>query len=1291
MTSPNIGTLEVEVRANFDRLVQQIETRLQAINKAQMIKLRVKLQEKTLDNLNKQLKSYTGINALTNEFQKAGNQIRGVFDNIGGLSRKLVILGGLLGPLTVGIGALSLAIVALGTGAAGALAAAPGLFAGLAASVFVFKTAMADAGTVLKDSLKPFGEIKKIISENFWAEAQGGAELFLNSAIGPLKEGFGLLSTAAGSFTSHLAGSLSRAFTPDVYAKFFGGLTSAFDILAKHGFTDALANILAKLAVFAADLFPRIAQGIADITVKFDAFLTKNPDFLINAWGTFVDIIKGFVAVAVGLFGIFQGIATAASAAGIGAGSFGEALKGIADKIKGPEFQGKLTAFFLDAKAGMSGLGEALGPLGSLFGSLAPIIGDFIRNSGQALGTFFGELFTAMNKPEVIGNIRKAFEVLPKVFENLTPVVGTLADDFGELLAFGATLADEFSKNLAAAIEALSPVISAILPSVEKLTKALGEFFRTKIKDLAPQFEAVGQAVKGLIDGVTMFVEALDTPVLKFIIGLITDFISTAIQGFANLAGGVLKVVAGLAQVLSGDFSGFAQIWDGIKSMIEGTFQLFITLFAPAKILGLVGRLFPAIGRLVTSGVTSVVGLIARGLEAIPGLGVALMRSLLERITGGAVAVGGAIISGIVRGAQALIGGFLVQVYDWIVGGVKSILGIASPSTVFAEIGGFLIQGLIQGVQALIGALVDIFMVPIEAIKLIFTTAFDFILVVGQLLWDGLSLYFNAWMAVITTGIAIVQAVVNAAWEVIKAAGMLLWDILKAAFEGWMVIISAGIIVVQAVVGAVWEAIKVAGELLWAVLSLAFEGWKLLISAGIAVVQAVVTAVWDTLKAAGELLWTVLTAAFNTWKALIEAGIAVVQAVVSAVWDALKKAGELLWTVLTNAFEGWKRITEAGIAVVKAVVTAVWDALKAAGELLWKVLTNVFNTWKGIVEAGIAVVKAVITAVWDALKAAGELLWTVLTNAFNTWKGIIEAGIAVVKAVITAVWDALKAAGSLLWDVLKQSFQGWKSIIESGIAAVKAVVDAVWNALKAAGSAVWTTIQNVFNGFKSAIEGGINALRGVIAGVWSAIQSAGSAIWAPISSAFNSMKGAISGGVSALQGAVTGAWNNIKSVGSGIWSGITGAFNSAKSALTGGVSAIKSAFTGAFEAIKSKVLAVFNTIKNSIPKISIPGLSKLPGFAGGVTNFRGGLAIVGERGPELVALPPGSDVFTNQKSKDMLRRRAAENTPTLLPAAAPAAPDPGRWDDVIAELRSLKKEVAATNDKYLVLSRQGAI
>ncbi len=81
---------------------------------------------------------------------------------------------------------------------------------------------------------------------------------------------------------------------------------------------------------------------------------------------------------------------------------------------------------------------------------------------------------------------------------------------------------------------------------------------------------------------------------------------------------------------------------------------------------------------------------------------------------------------------------------------------------------------------------------------------------------------------------------------------------------------------------------------------------------------------------------------------------------------------------------------------------------------------------------------------------------------------------------------------------------------------------------------------------------------------------------------------------------------------------------------------IKNSFNSAWNAIKTAASNVWNYIKNlfsqaitihiNIPTPSLPSLPHIPGFASGVTNFSGGLAMVGERGPELVHLPRGSSV-----------------------------------------------------------------
>jgi hypothetical protein len=100
-------------------------------------------------------------------------------------------------------------------------------------------------------------------------------------------------------------------------------------------------------------------------------------------------------------------------------------------------------------------------------------------------------------------------------------------------------------------------------------------------------------------------------------------------------------------------------------------------------------------------------------------------------------------------------------------------------------------------------------------------------------------------------------------------------------------------------------------------------------------------------------------------------------------------------------------------------------------------------------------------------------------------------------------------------------------------------------------------------------------------------------------------------------------------------------------------------------AIGKKIVALstlFKVLQNALkvnPAAALPiGISlivlgsvmknlKIPGFAEGVTNFRGGTALVGERGPELVNLPRGSDVIPNHALGGMGAGGAIQVTGTL--------------------------------------------
>lgn len=132
-----------------------------------------------------------------------------------------------------------------------------------------------------------------------------------------------------------------------------------------------------------------------------------------------------------------------------------------------------------------------------------------------------------------------------------------------------------------------------------------------------------------------------------------------------------------------------------------------------------------------------------------------------------------------------------------------------------------------------------------------------------------------------------------------------------------------------------------------------------------------------------------------------------------------------------------------------------------------------------------------------------------------------------------------------------------------------------------------------------------------------------------------------------LIGPVAGAIANIINR----WNSLTSFFRrvpgTIRSAMAGVTDAITSPFVRALNTVRgiaSSISGTFNSISNRASELGNRIRGAIPGFAGGVRNFSGGLAVVGERGPELVNLPKGSDVFSNDESRKMVSGGGASNS-----------------------------------------------
>jgi tape measure domain-containing protein len=233
------------------------------------------------------------------------------------------------------------------------------------------------------------------------------------------------------------------------------------------------------------------------------------------------------------------------------------------------------------------------------------------------------------------------------------------------------------------------------------------------------------------------------------------------------------------------------------------------------------------------------------------------------------------------------------------------------------------------------------------------------------------------------------------------------------------------------------------------------------------------------------------------------------------------------------------------------------------------------------------------------------IITSLLVPALISWT--VAAGAAAV-ATIAATWPiiAIGAAIGLLaylvvthWGTIKGAFQAGASFINS-----------TWQFIVNVFNSAWAAIRNIVASGMDFIRQHWQLITGIILGPMVAVLNIVISHINQIVSFFSSMVGRIGGAVSGITGVIVAP------------------FQSAFNIIKGGL---------------QSVLNDFNRVKHDIT--SAPGnvtsgvkglVNKIPGFADGVTNFSGGLALVGEQGPELVNLPRGSSVMNSKNTQNAL-------------------------------------------------------
>lgn len=277
-----------------------------------------------------------------------------------------------------------------------------------------------------------------------------------------------------------------------------------------------------------------------------------------------------------------------------------------------------------------------------------------------------------------------------------------------------------------------------------------------------------------------------------------------------------------------------------------------------------------------------------------------------------------------------------------------------------------------------------------------------------------------------------------------------------------------------------------------------------------------------------------------------------------------QRMGDTLNTNTGGKLESFKRKFEMATASIGGAVGPIGAALPAMGGLV--------TTMQGL--GGVTRIATIAQAAFNFVMGLNPVVLVVI------------AVIALVAAVVLAY----------------QKVDWFRAFVDTAFAAIKGAILGVWDSITAGFSAV-----------KDWIGSRIEAIVVIFAGLQARATAIVGGLWSSITGGITGARDWIGAKVEDVVGFVTGLPGRIGRAASGMWDSIS----------------------NGFKAVINFVIRGWNSLQFTIPGFKVGGVGfdevrvrvpQIPMLADGGNVTRDGLAIVGERGAEVVSLPRGASV-----------------------------------------------------------------
>ena len=549
---------------------------------------------------------------------------------------------------------------------------------------------------------KMVGMIKKVIA----AAAIGKALSASISEGAALEQSLGGIETLFKDSADKVKANAAKAYqTAGMSANDYMELTTSFSaslLSSLAGDTSKAADVADMAMVDMSDNANKMGTNMEDIKNAYQGFAKQNYTMLDNlklGYGGTQAEMERLLADAEKISGIKYDISSYAD---------------IVDAIHVVQTEMGITG--TTAEEAASTIQGSFGMMKSAWQNLVTGMADPDQDLGVLVGNFTDSVVIAGNN--LIPRIQ---ELLPRIVEATTSLIGTVSEQLPAILGTVLPSLVEGATNLVTGLMAALPSVLSVLADVAPtvintlvpaLIELLPQITQTGIDVIVSLAQGIAELIPAATDAIIEIVEVLTSPdnlgnLIDAALAIILALVDGLVDATPKLIAAVPDVIANLVTAIIANMPKILEAGVEITmALADGLIKALPELIAaiPNLILGIVQGIIDNLPEIIMAGPKIIAALATGLIEAIPDIVMVipqLIRSIVDTfLSFDWGSIGKNIVEGIKNGFVNMWNSFkqtVENVFTGLVDGVKSFLGIASPSKVFAGIGGYMAEGLGQG------------------------------------------------------------------------------------------------------------------------------------------------------------------------------------------------------------------------------------------------------------------------------------------------------------------------------------------------------------------------------------------------------------------------------------------------------------------------------------------------------------------------------------------------------------------------------------------------------------------